>query len=315
MGNLVCPPFLKPGDTVGITCPAGYVPWERVAYSVEVLQRWGFKVRVGNTVGTGTNYFSGTDAERLADLQAMLDDDSVRAILMGRGGYGTSRIVDQLDFSKFVQAPKWLCGFSDITALHSHVQARFGIASLHSPMCGAFSPETEYNPYIQSIRQALCGAALTYQFARSDFNRLGTVEGIVCGGNLALLSHLTGSVSQLDTTDKILFIEDIGEHLYKIDRMLLTLRRSGQFSKLKALLVGSFSDVEDTERPFGASLEEIVLGAVAGLDIPVAFGFPCGHEAANFALPLGRMAKLEVRESGSVLSFVGEQVMPNVSIF
>lgn len=307
MNQFICPPFLKPGDTIGVTCPAGYVSMERVSYSVEVLQRWGFRVKIGATVGNGANYFSGTDEERLADLQEMLDDTSIKAILMGRGGYGTSRIVDQLDFSKFVQTPKWICGFSDITALHSHIQTNFGISSLHSPMCGAFSPETEYNPYIQSIRQALCGAALTYQFGGSDFNRSGTVEATVCGGNLALLSHLTGSVSQLDTTDKILFIEDIGEHLYKIDRMLLTLRRSGQLSRLKALLVGTFSDVEDTERPFGACLEEIVLDAVRGMDIPVAFGFPCGHEAENFALPLGRMAKLEVANYGSVLSFEGIQ--------
>ncbi|MEO6832016.1 MAG: LD-carboxypeptidase [Chitinophagaceae bacterium] len=302
MNEFICPPFLRPGDTVGITCPAGYVSQERIAYSAEVLARWGFQVKLGKTIGTGEFYFSGTDAERLADLQAMLDDERVKAILMGRGGYGTSRIIDQIDFSKFLKSPKWICGFSDITVLHSHIQKNFGIATLHSPMCGAFTPEKENSIHIQSVRQALIGEPLSYSFSSSVFNRIGQAEGIVCGGNLALLSHLTGSVSQLDTGGKILFIEDIGEHLYQIDRMLVNLKRSGQLRDLKALLVGSFSEVEDTERPFGKCLEEIILDAVSGYKYPVAFGFPCGHEAENLALPLGRVAKLEVEEEGSTLS-------------
>lgn len=303
MNQFIAPPFLKPGNTIGITCPAGYVAYERIAYSVEVLARWGFRVKLGKTIGTGAYYFSGTDKERLEDLQAMLDDESVNAILMGRGGYGTSRIIDQLDFSKFLKSPKWICGFSDITVLHSHIQRNFGIATLHSPMCGAFTPESEGNIYIQSVRQALIGAELSYSFPSSEFNKMGQAEAMVCGGNLALLAHLTGSDSQLDTEGKILFIEDIGEHLYVIDRMLVNLKRSGQLKGLKALLVGSFSDVEDTERPFGKCLGEIILDAVSEYNYPVALRFPCGHETENIALPLGRIARLEIGLEGSLLSF------------
>lgn len=295
------PPYLKPGDTIGITCPAGYVSHERVAFAKEVFERWGFKVLLGKTIGTGDYYFSGHDAERLADMQEMLDDTSVKAILMGRGGYGTSRIVDSLDFTAFRQAPKWICGFSDITVLHSHIHQQFGVASLHSPMCGAFTPVSEQTQYIQSLHRALTGDRLSYSFPASMHNRPGTCDGVVVGGNLAILAHLTGSASQADTDGKILFIEDIGEHLYNIDRLLLNLRRSGQLAGLKGLLVGQFTDMQDTERPFGRTLEEIILDKVADYDYPVAFNFPCGHDTENVTLPLGMPVQLIVADSGSRL--------------
>ena len=187
------PPALKPGDTIGITCPAGYVSHERVAYAVEMLQQWGYRVVLGKTVGAEHHYFSGTDEARLADLQQMLDDPNIKAVLMGRGGYGVSRIIDALDFTRFQQSPKWICGFSDITVLHSHISARFGIASLHSPMCGAFKPETVDGNNIQSLRKVLLGEASQYSFASSTYNRAGVAEGITTGGNLAILAHLTGS--------------------------------------------------------------------------------------------------------------------------
>lgn len=296
------PPFLKPGDTIGITCPAGYVSQERIAYAIEVLQRWGFRVKVGRTVGAGAHYFAGQDDERLQDLQDMLDDREVKAVLMGRGGYGVSRIIDDLDFTAFKAAPKWICGFSDITVLHSHIHQMFGIATLHSPMCGAFTPESESSYYIQSLQKALTGDLLAYDFPGSPFNRAGAAEGMVVGGNLTILAHLSGSVSQLATDGKILFIEDIGEHLYHIDRLLLNLKRSGQLSGLKALLVGSFTEVEDTERPFGQTLEEIIWDKVAEYDYPVAFNFPCGHDTENVSLPLGGQMKLEVGTHSAQLS-------------
>lgn len=238
MSNIILPPFLKPGDAIGITCPAGYVSQERIAYAVEVLQRWGFRIVLGKTIGTGAYYFSGHDAERLTDLQMMLDDGQIKAILMGRGGYGVSRIIDAIDFTSFKKAPKWICGFSDIAVLHSHIHQLFGIATLHSPMCGAFTPESESSYYVQSLQKALTGGALAYDFPASPFNRAGVAEGVIVGGNLAILAHLSGSVSQLNTDGKILFIEDIGEHLYHVDRLLLNLKRSGQLSRLKALLIG-----------------------------------------------------------------------------
>lgn len=290
---MIIPPYLLPGDTIGITCPAGYVSAERIAYCTEVLARWGYKVKVGNTVGTGQFYFSGKDEERLDDLQAMLDDPGINAILMGRGGYGTSRIIDALDFTQFEKRPKWICGFSDITVLHSHIHTTLGIATLHSPMCGAFNAEAEDAYYLQSLRKVWAGESLSYAFPGSLFNRPGSITAPVVGGNLAMLAHLSGSCSQLNTHGKILFIEDIGEHLYNIDRMLLNLKRSGQLENLAGLLVGSFTDLQDTERPFGQLVEEIILDKVAAFDYPVAFNFPCGHATENVTLALGTSYVLE----------------------
>jgi len=309
MQALKNPDFLKPGDTIGITCPAGYVSFERISNSVQVLQEWGFQVRVGKTVGLGTNYFAGSDTERSEDLQEMLDDPSIKAILMGRGGYGCSRIIDQLDFSNFLKQPKWICGFSDITVLHSHLQQVLGVSSLHSPMCAAFSPDSAASAHILSLKNALTGVSMNYQFQAHAGNRMGTASGIACGGNLAILAHLTGSVSQVDTNGKILLIEDIGEHLYNIDRLLLNLRRSGQLSGIKALIVGDFTDNQDTDRPFGQTVEEIVLDKVRDYDIPVAFGFPCGHDSVNYTLPLGIPITLEVSSSGIHISTSPKEIV------
>ena len=229
------PPFLKPGSVIGITCPSGYVSEDRVTYAVKVLERWGFDVKLGKTIGLGDFYFAGTDDQRLADLQAMLDDPNMDAIIMGRGGYGLSRILDRLDFKKFLQHPKWVCGFSDITALHNHIQSRYEMPSLHSPMCGAFKPETEHEEYLKTFYAALTGESIYYHAPHSQYNRIGMAEGVLTGGNLALITHLMGSASEVDTEDKILFIEDIGEHLYKIDRMMLTLKRAGKLDQLQVV--------------------------------------------------------------------------------
>lgn len=289
-------PFLKPNDLIGICCPSGYVAYERVSYAQKVLKDWGYEVLLGHTVGNAYHYFSGDDATRAQDLQMMLDHPDIKAIIMGRGGYGLSRIIDQLDFSRFSMQPKWICGFSDITVLHSHIQAQYALPTLHSVMCGAFSPETEFENYIYSFKAALTGETLFYQWQPQSYNRLGYAEAEVVGGNLAILSHLTGSVSQINTDGKILFIEDIGEHLYQIDRMLLNLKRSGQLAHLAGLMIGNFSDVQDTERPFGQSLEALILDKVAAYNYPVAFGFACGHEKVNYSLFLGMPSSLEVSQ-------------------
>ena len=300
--NIIIPTALQPGDTVGITCPAGFVSYERIAYAVETLQRWGFQVRVGKTVGERTTYFSGSDEERRDDLQEMLDDTSVKAIIAGRGGYGTSRIIDELDFSGFQKNPKWICGFSDITVLHSHINKNYNIATLHSPMCRAFDADRENSYYVQSLRKALTGEDLHYHFASSDHNKTGTATGELTGGNLAMLAHITGSISQADTKGKILFIEDIGEHLYHIDRLLLNLKRSGQLENLAGMLIGTFTETEDTDRPFGQTLEQIILSKVAGYHFPVAFNVPCGHDTENITLQMGRMHTMTVNDAGSSLS-------------
>ena len=299
---MIHPPFLKKGSVIGITCPSGYVAEDRIAHAVVVLDRWGVTVKLGKTVGTEHFYFSGTDAERLADLQAMLDDTEVEAILMGRGGYGMSRIIDLLDFTGFLAKPKWICGFSDITVLHSHIHANYGIATLHSPMCGAFKLETEHEEYLQTIRKAITGQPLIYNVPASPYNRYGETKGVLTGGNLSILAHLTGSVSEIDTDGKILFIEDIAEYLYNIDRMMLNLKRSGKLNKLKALVVGGFTDLQDTERPFGQSVEEIIWDKVKEYDYPVCFNFPCGHQEINYTLTLGAEHKLVVSDAGGVLT-------------
>jgi len=298
---MIIPSFLQPGDTIGITCPAGYVSFERIAYAVKVLKKWGFNVKIGATVGTEHFYFSGNDEARLNDLQQMLDDENVKAILMGRGGYGMSRIIDRIAFTKFIKHPKWICGFSDITVLHSHIQANYNIATLHSPMCGAFTEVSENSDHILQFQKILTVGKISYAFPSSSYNRMGICEGFTTGGNLAMLAHLTGSVSEVSMGGKILFIEDIGEHYYNIDRLLLNLKRAGKLNHLAGLLVGSFTDMQDTERPFGQTLEEIIWDKVKEYDYPVAFNFPCGHQEINYPLALGVKHFFKVSEQGAEL--------------
>lgn len=297
----ITPPFLKQGSTIGITCPSSYVAPEKIDTATQILEQWGFKIQPGKTIGTNYHYFSGTDEERTADLQAMLDDPAVDAILMGRGGYGMSRIIDALDFTKFVQKPKWICGFSDITLLLNHVEQNFGIQSLHSPMCGAFRPDTEQEPYLKTFYAALTGESMYYHTPPSVYNRGGQAEGGLTGGNLSLLSHVVGSPSDVDTSGKILFIEDIEEYLYKMDRMLLTLKRAGKLDNLKGLIVGYMTNMLDTERPFGQNIEEIIWDKVKEYDYPVCFNFPAGHEDINYTLTFGAVHKLTVNENGGLL--------------
>lgn len=301
---MTIPPYLQQGNTIGITCPSGYMAREGVAYAVKVLESWGFNVVVGDTVGSAHYYFSADDQTRLNELQNMLDDPKIDAIMMGRGGYGMSRIIDRLDFSTFRSNPKWICGLSDITVLHNHIQATTGIPTLHSVMARAFNESSEYSDHILNFKAAITGGDLSYTASPSSYNRPGNAEGLLTGGNLAILAHLTGSVSEVDTADKILFIEDVGEYLYNIDRMLLNLKRAGKLSNIKALIVGSFTDMKDTVRVFGQTLEEIIRDKVADYDYPVCFNFPCGHQDVNFTLTLGMQHRLVVGENGAQLELI-----------
>jgi len=279
------PAFLNPGDTIAITCPAGYMPREKAQVFIDTLQQWGYNVKIGRTLGSASeNYFSGNDDDRLEDLQQMLDDPGVHAILCGRGGYGLSRIIDRIDFSRFRQTPKWIIGYSDITLLHAHIEANFTIATLHAPMAAAFNEGGAEGPCIQSLRQAITGGKAIYSCPSHPFNRPGEVTAPLTGGNLALLAHLAGTASSPSTEGKILFLEDIGEYLYNIDRMLHQLKRSGRLDRLAGLIIGSFSELKDTTRPFGATVEDIIRDAVKEYDYPLCFGFPVGHSGDNFAL-------------------------------
>jgi muramoyltetrapeptide carboxypeptidase len=230
---ITIPPYLKKGNTIGITCPAGFMAVEKAATCIKVLQQWGYEVMVGKTLGSSSsNYFSGNDEERLDELQAMLDDKHIHAILCGRGGYGVGRIIDQLDFRKFKKNPKWIIGFSDITVLHSHIYSNLKIATIHAPMAAAFNDEGYKNEFIGSLQKAITGKKANYKTTGHAFNKPGTAEGELIGGNLSLLAHLTGTASDIRTKNKILFIEDIGEYIYNIDRMLYQLKRSGKLDKL-----------------------------------------------------------------------------------
>lgn len=295
-------PYLKQGDTIGIVCPAGYMPPEKVQSCIDTFQKWGYQVKIGSTVGsTSENYFSGTDAERLDDFQKMLDDDSVQAVLCARGGYGLGRIIDRISFKKFRERPKWIIGFSDITILHCHIYSNYKISTLHAPMAGAFNDPDKDNIYLSSLRNALLGEKISYQSALHSFNRKGEVTGELIGGNLALLAHCIGTASDIKTKGKILFMEDVGEYLYNIDRMLHQLKRAGKFDKLGGLIVGGFSNSKDTDRPFGLTAEEIIRDVVKEYDFPVCFGFPISHEKENLAVKVGEEYKFRVARNRVLL--------------
>ena len=296
------PPYLKKGDTICITCPAGYMAAEKAATCIATLQSWGYNVSAGKTLGSASqNYFSGTDEERCTELQAMLDDKSINAILFGRGGYGMSRIIDKLDFKKFKKNPKWLIGFSDITVIHTHLYSKYKIASLHAPMAAAFNDGENTNEYIFSLKNNLEGKKAKYKCAIHPFNKQGSATSKLIGGNLSLLTHVIGTASDFETKNCILFIEDIGEYLYNIDRMLLQLKRCGKLDKISGLIVGGFTDMKDTERPFGKTMDEIIKDAIAEYDFPVCFNFPVSHGKENFALKIGAEYNLLVKNKVVVL--------------
>jgi muramoyltetrapeptide carboxypeptidase len=262
---------------------------------------WGFQILPGKTLGLQFNYFSGTDEQRLADLQHMLDDDDVRAIFCARGGYGMGRIIQKINFRKFIKRPKWIIGFSDITVLQSHLLARYKIASLHAPMASAFNDGEQNNPYIQSLRAALLGQKGNYVLPGEPSNKEGKASGILAGGNLSLLAHLTGTSSAINTRNKILFIEDVGEYIYNVDRMMYQLKRSGALQYLNGLVVGKFTEMKDTTIPFGQDAETVIADVIREYDYPVCFNFPVSHSKENYALKIGAEYELSVSLPATVL--------------
>lgn len=304
------PPYLKQGDIIGITSPAGYITLEQIQPSVLQMESWGFAIKVGTTIGKRDFTYGGTDEERLLDFQQMLDDPNIKAIMCARGGYGFVRIIDKLDFSSFKRNPKWIIGFSDITVLHCHLAKNYGISSIHSKMCNSFPDDwTNAEPIqietILSIKNALIGAEMVYNAPSAITNRQGKAEGILVGGNLSIIETLAGSGSDLDTKNKILFIEDTGEYLYSIDRMLWNLKRSGKLEHLKGLIVGGFKvKPDDVGEEFGKTIYDIVLEKVATYNYPVAFDFPVGHQRNNFALKCGLKHQLNVDANGTSLKAI-----------
>ena len=298
------PPYLLPGNTIGITCPAGFSLLETIQPSIDLIQSWGYKVQLGTTIGKMDHTFGGTDAERAADFQQMMDDPNINAILCATGGYGAVRMVDLLNFQSFKQNPKWVIGFSDITVLHSHLHQVVHVASLHSKMCGSFPKEWANADEVQqasilSIKDAIEGKKISYPSMPVEHNRIGSAKGLLVGGNLKILENLNGSASMINTDGKILFVEDVGEPLYNIDRMFCNLLRSGKLAKLSGLIVGGFSNikVDNPAVPFGRDIYTIVKEKVAAFNYPVCFDFPVGHIKNNFALKCGLHHQLIVENN------------------
>jgi muramoyltetrapeptide carboxypeptidase len=277
------------------------MPYEKAATAIETLSGWGFKIVNGRTLGNQFNYFSGTDDERSHDLQKLMDNKSIKAIFCARGGYGLSRIIEQLDFKKFMKNPKWIIGFSDITILQCHLLSQYKIASLHAPMAAAFNDGESGNQYILSMHQALLGRKANYAVPGNELNRNGDDSGILIGGNLSLLAHGVGTSSDIKTKNKILFIEDVGEYIYNVDRMMHQLKRSGKLSNLKGLIVGKFTEMNDTAIPFGQSVEEVIKDIVKDYDYPVCFNFPVSHSKENYALKIGCKYELVISSSEVLL--------------
>lgn len=295
---MLIPKPLQKGDTLAISCPSGYLDIDKIQNAIKAFEEWGLNVKVGHTLSyPSLNYFSAPDDLKIKEMQSFLDDPAINAIFMGRGGYGMSRIIDSLNFDACITNPKWICGFSDITLLHLHLQAK-DIVSLHSPMCSVFNLLIDEirNENIQYLKQALfTNTPLEYIYEfNSPYVRSGKAKGKLLGGNLAMLSHAIGSESMPNLDGAILFIEDIGEHIYKIDRMLYQLKRSGALKNIAGLIIGQFTDVEDTLRPFGKTWEEVIYEHFADMNIPIAYSFPAGHDDKNLSLKMGQTYILEI---------------------
>ncbi|MDD5508603.1 MAG: LD-carboxypeptidase [Bacteroidales bacterium] len=288
------PAYLKNGDRVAIVAPARKITAEETEPAIQKLEEWGLAVVTGDHLYDSSNQFAGDDRVRAADLQNMLDDEGIRAIFCARGGYGLIRIIDRLDFSHFVRKPKWIVGYSDITVLHSHIHSHFGIETLHAVMPIHFGDPDSSADTLLSLKKALFGENLTYRLPASPLSRIGTARGTLVGGNLSLLYGLTGTPSDLATDGKILFLEDLDEYLYHMDRMMLNLKRGGKLARLAGLIVGGMTAMKDNQVPFGKTAEEIITEVVGEYDYPVCFHFPAGHVPDNRALILGREALLSV---------------------
>jgi len=285
-------PYLKKGDKVAITCPAKKLPIPMID-AVDLLTGWGLEVVLGDTVTASYHQFAGNDERRAKDMQRFIDDDSFKAIIAARGGYGTIRMVDMVNFSRLQTNPKWLVGFSDITLLHSHIISNYNLPCIHGQMPLNIPDASAYS--LETLRKALFGEELAYKIDANTLNRKGDNSGVLIGGNLSLLIAVSGSVSDMDYNNKILFLEDVGEYLYSIDRMLRNLKRAGKLKNLAGLIIGGFTDMKDNDIPFGQTIPQIIMDVVAEYNYPVCFDFPAGHVANNCSLVLGKKINLSVK--------------------
>jgi len=296
------PQYLKEGDTIGIIAPARPVNPEEIHEFKAIMKKWGLNCLEGENL-YGRNYvFSGTDEERANDLQFMVDNPEVKAIFCARGGYGSARTLQLTDFSSFETRPKWFVGYSDITVFHSFINKFVGVETIHGMMPFNFAGSTEMES-VESLRKALFGEKISYSFTSHELNIEGEVSGVISGGNLSLLCSLNGTILFPELKNKILFIEEVDEYLYNIDRMMMNLSLSGALNRIKALAVGSFTQIKDNEEPFGKNEIEIIHEITDNYNIPVCFNVPSGHQIKNNALILGRKMQLRIGEDYSSIEF------------
>jgi muramoyltetrapeptide carboxypeptidase len=294
------PPYLKKGDTVAIVCTARKFFPEEAKPAIDLLESWGLKVKLGKTIGLDSCQLGGTDTERAADFQDQLDNDNIKGIWCARGGYGTVRIIDMIDFSKFKKHPKWVMGFSDVTVLHSHINT-LNVATLHSIM--PFTVPKAPEPVKETFKNALFGIKNSYTIPSKSYDKKGVAKGELVGGNLSIIYSLLGSKSSIDTKDKILFIEDLDEYLYHVDRMLQNMKRNDYFKNVKGIIVGSMRDMHDNEIPFGQNEIQLITEISKELNIPIAFEFCAGHQKDNRTLVLGSQVVFEVNETEIKVTF------------
>ena len=302
---LIQPPYLKAGDTVAIVAPSGILKNrnDEVQQAIDLLQSWGLNVLVGKHVFSKSDHFAGTDDERCEDFQKALDDPSISAIWCARGGYGTVRILDKLDYTKFKTHPKWIIGYSDITALHNQVHNE-GYQSIHALMCVSLTKDlNDIKDTVATFKSTIFGNPVNYNLEGSDYNRVGSSSAPLVGGNLTMLHTMLGSPTSIDMTGKILFIEEIGEYKYHIDRMLQSLKRAGYFENCKGVIVGDMTKLRKNTTLWGTSVEQLIIDALADYDFPIAFNMPAGHEKDNRAMVLGKVVELKVDKNKSMLIF------------
>lgn len=303
--TLIQPPYLKVGDTVAIVAPSGILKNRNpeIEKAKSLLKSWGLHAVVGKHVFNQANHFAGTDDERCEDLQNALDDPKISAIWCARGGYGAVRILDKLDYTKFKMNPKWVIGYSDITALHSQIHNE-GFESLHAMMCTSLQDDAEtIKETISTFKKALFGTPLSYTLKGSSYNKTGTTTGELVGGNLSILQTMLGSKTIMNTSGKILFIEEIGEYKYHIDRLLQSLKRAGYFDNCKGVIIGDMTKIKKNTTPWGTSIEQLILDVLSDYDFPVAFNMHAGHAKDNRALILGRTVDLTVNTGQSTIIF------------
>ncbi len=295
------PAYLQKGDTVAMVCTARSFSRDEAQQAVNLFESWGLNIVFGSTIDINANQLGGTDEQRASDLQKMMDDDTIKAIWIARGGYGTVRIIDKLDFSKFIKNPKWIIGFSDITVLHSHIH-NLGVATLHAIM--PYSVPKAAEEAKETLYKALFNIDYEIKISSNSSNKTGDAEGLLIGGNLSIIYSLLGSKSSVDTQNKILYLEDLDEYLYHIDRMFYNLKRNGYFDDLNGLIIGGMTDMHDNQIPFGYDVKQIVLDLCKEYNFPICFDFPAGHIPDNRALKLGTKVSLNIDNEFTILKYL-----------